>query len=125
MKQKRPVFLNLTQIRFPVTAIVSILHRISGVLAFISLPFLLWLLNLSLSSQDSYNRLYSCMTCVGMRIFIFILLAALLYHLVAGIRHLFMDIGYGDSLRGGRIGALLVVLISLVLIIGTGIWLWL
>lgn len=124
MKDKRPINLNLFTISFPIPAIVSILHRISGVILFLLIPFLLWGLSLSLASQTSYDNLQSFLSQPLMKWLLWFLLASFIYHLIAGIRHLFMDVGIGESLRGGRLGAQLTLLISLILIVLLGIWLW-
>jgi succinate dehydrogenase / fumarate reductase cytochrome b subunit len=124
MQNKRPVNLNLFTISLPITAIVSILHRLSGLLLFLFIPFLLWVLDISLSSYDQFTVVQQFLTAPIAKFIIFILLASLIYHLVAGIRHLLMDMHLGDSLAAGRIGAFLSAGISIVLIIGTGIWLW-
>ncbi|HVV68623.1 MAG TPA: succinate dehydrogenase, cytochrome b556 subunit [Gammaproteobacteria bacterium] len=120
----RPVYLNLLQIRQPLPAIVSVLHRVSGVILFLLLPLLLWLLAKSLASEASFNALKQPFTHPVLRFFIWVTLSALIYHLVAGIRHLLMDMGVGESLKGGRAGAYLVLVISIVLIIFAGICLW-
>ena len=123
MKQ-RPVYLNLLQIRQPLPAIVSVLHRISGVILFLLLPFLLWLLAKSLTSEAAFDALKQPLAHPVLRFFIWVVLSALIYHLVAGIRHLLMDMGIGETLKGGRIGAYLVLVISIIFIIFAGISLW-
>lgn len=124
MKDTRPVNLNLFTIRFPIPAIVSILHRISGVILFLILPFLIWGLAVSLHSSQDYEDLRQFLSTPWMRFIIWGTLSALVYHLIAGIRHLIMDVGIGESLRGGRLGAQVTIIISLILIILMGIWLW-
>lgn len=124
MKQQRPKNLNLFTIHFPIPAIVSILHRISGVILFLLIPFILWVLNFSLSSSENFDRLANFLSNPFVKIIIWLLLAAFIYHMIAGIRHLFMDMGVGETLKSGRIGAQLTILISLIIIMLTGIWLW-
>lgn len=124
MKPKRPINLNLLQIQFPAPAIISILHRASGVVLFLMLPLLLWLLSASLNSSDSFNALHESLTHPVLAFFIWVTLSALLYHLVAGIRHLLMDIGIGESLKGGRLSAYIVFLVSTLGIVLLGVWLW-
>ncbi len=125
VKQQRPVYLNLMQIKQPLPAIVSVLHRISGVFLFLLLPLLLWLLARSLASEASFNTLKESVAYHPLlRFFIWVTLSALIYHLVAGVRHLLMDLNIGDSLQGGRIGAWLVLIISVVFIVFLGICLW-
>lgn len=124
MKSKRPVYLNLLQIQFPAPAIISILHRASGVVLFLMLPLLLWLLSRSLASSDSFNRLHQSLMHPLLKLVIWTTLSALLYHLLAGIRHLLMDAGIGESLKGGRFTAYTVAIISAIGIILLGVWLW-
>lgn len=124
MKSKKPIHLNLFQIHFPAPAIVSILHRISGVILFLMLPLLLCLLSSSLNSENSFNAIHTSLMHPIFKFFVWVMLSALFYHLVAGIRHLLMDIGIGESLKGGTFGAYVVFAISAVGIIFLGIWLW-
>ena len=124
MKPKRPVNLNLFTIRFPIPAIVSILHRISGVILFLLIPFLLWGLNLSLSSQQDFDDIHAYLTTPLAKFIVWGLLSAFTYHFVAGIRHVLMDMGIGEGLKSGKLTAQLTLIISLVLIILIGVWLW-
>lgn len=124
MNQKKPVNLDLTTIRFPITAIVSILHRASGFLIFLLIPLLLWMLDISLASETSFNHLAEILANPLLKFSLWVLVAALAYHLVAGVRHLLMDIGLGESRKSGIRGAYLVLLISAVLIIFGGLWVW-
>lgn len=124
MKQQRPVNLNLFTIRFPIPAIVSILHRISGVLLFLLIPFIIWGLDLSLASQQDFDNLRQFMTSPFMKFITWFLLSAFIYHLIAGIRHLLMDMGIGEELKSGRLSAQITLIMSLILIVLAGIWLW-
>ena len=124
MNDKRPVNLDLSTIKFPVTAIASITHRVTGVAIFLALPILLWMLDRSLASPVSGADLKELMPSPLVKLVVWAILAVLLYHLVAGIRHLVMDAGVGESLEGGRRGAKLVFIISVVLILLVGGWIW-
>ncbi len=124
MKDKRPVNLNLTTIHFPLAAIVSILHRICGVLLFLAFPFILWGLHWSLISEKTYNQTLQCIHYPIIRLLIWIVLSAVAYHVVAGIRHLLMDIGVGDTKLGGRISAITVMVVAIILVILLGVWIW-
>lgn len=124
MKHKRPINLNLFTIHFPIPAIVSILHRITGVILFLLIPFMIWGLGLSLSSQQDFEQVYQFLTSPLMKFIIWCVLAALIYHLIAGVRHLLMDMGIGEELKTGKLGALLTIIISLILIVLAGVWLW-
>ena len=125
MNDKRPVNLDLSTIKFPVTAIASITHRVTGVAIFLALPILLWMLDRSLASPESFADLKELMmTSLLVKLVVWGILSVLLYHLVAGIRHLIMDTGVGESLEGGRPGAKLAFIISAVLILLVGVWIW-
>jgi succinate dehydrogenase / fumarate reductase cytochrome b subunit len=125
VNDKRPVNLDLSTIKFPVTAIASITHRVTGVAIFLALPILLWMLDRSLASPESFADLKELMmTSLLVKLVVWAILSVLLYHLVAGIRHLIMDAGVGESLEGGRRGAKLTFLISVVLILLVGGWIW-
>lgn len=124
MNHKRPVNLNLLTIRFPIPAIVSILHRISGVILFLFIPFALWGLQLSLQSQQSFDTVREFFIQPLVKFIIWGVLSAFLYHFVAGIRHLLMDFSIGDELKCGRLAAKLTIVVSLILIVLAGIWLW-
>ena len=125
MNDKRPVNLDLSTIKFPVTAIASITHRVTGVAIFLALPILLWMLDRSLTSPESFADLKELMmTSLLVKLVVWGILSVLLYHLVAGIRHLIMDTGVGESLEGGRRGAKLAFIISAVLILLVGVWIW-
>ncbi|MCE3237772.1 MAG: sdhC [Gammaproteobacteria bacterium] len=124
MRKKRPINLNLLTIRFPLPAIVSILHRISGVFLFLLIPFMLWGLHLSLASPQDFDDLHSFLSSLPMKFMIWVSLSAFTYHFMAGIRHLFMDIHLGEELKSGRFSAKLTLIFSIVIIFFIGIWLW-
>lgn len=91
MQTTRPVFLTLWQIKQPLTAIVSILHRISGIAMVISIPVAAFLFHLALSNPQGFDaavEFYDSWYIWPLRMFVF---WGLLHHLIAGIRHLFMD----------------------------------
>lgn len=124
MTTKRPVNLNLLTIRFPITAIASILHRISGFILFLFIPIFLGLLAVSLKSPDSFFIVLSVLMHPLTKLIILALLFALFYHLLAGIRHLIMDAGMGENLPQARFSAGLVMCLAIVLTALMGIYLW-
>jgi len=124
LKQKRPVFLNLTQIRLPITAVMSIVHRLTGVLLFLALPFFVYFLERSLQSQKEYMSLREGMDCISVKIILVILIWSLLHHLFAGIRYLLLDIDIGIERQSARRTAWLVTLFALLMaiaIVGLGL----
>lgn len=124
MKNQRPVNLEISTIKLPITAVVSILHRLSGVFLFAGVAVLLWLLDASLASEEHFVALQETLTSPLWQVVIWTVLAALAYHLVLGIRHLFMDCGVGESYKGGRLGAQIGLIVSLILIVLAGVWVW-
>lgn len=114
---KRPVNLNFLTMRFPLTAWVSILHRMSGLLIFLFIPYLLYILQESLSSVDGFYRLHAQFSHPFFSFVMWIGFAGLIFHLIAGIRHLLMDNHIGETKQGGKIGAMIVLGVSILLIL--------
>lgn len=125
VKKQRPVNLDLKTIRFPVTAIASILHRVSGVITFVAVGILLWLLGLSLSSPEGFLTASAVMGSFIAKFIMWGILTALAYHLVVGIRHIMMDIGcLKETLQVGKRSAYLSFVITVVLSILAGALVW-
>lgn len=124
MNSQRPVNLDLRTIKLPVTAYTSILHRISGVILFVGIAALLLALDVSLSSEEGFETVKGYLTSPLVKLVTWALLSALLYHLVAGVRHLIMDMGVGETLQGGKLGSQIVIAVSAVLILLAGVWIW-
>ena len=124
MNDKRPVNLDLTQFSFPLPALTSIVHRITGVALFVGVAILMYALDLSLVSEESFNSVKECFDGMLVKLIIWGVVSALLFHMVAGFKHLLMDLGIGETLEGGQLGAKLVILFSVVLILLAGAWLW-
>ncbi len=124
-KVTRPINVGISDLmkfRWPLTALVSISHRIAGVVLFAGIALALYALQMSLESEAGYNRLVSML---GSPLGMFItwgLLAALSWHFVAGIKHLLMDLGVGETLEGAMFSARVVILFSVILIFLAGIW---
>jgi len=124
VNKQRPVNLDLTTISFPVTAISSILHRITGVFLVIGIPVLLWMLATSLSSKEGFSQI-SQFLATGLGSFVlWAILTAIAFHIIAGVRHLLMDAGIGESLEGGMRGAKIVLVLAVLAAIGLGVWIW-
>ncbi len=123
MNKQRPVNLDLSTIKFPITAIVSITHRITGVVLLGGILVLMWMLDASLRSEESFNELRQLIANPLAKVVLWGVLAALAYHLVMGIRHMFMDLGIGESLKGGQTGAKLALALAVVLILAAAGWL--
>lgn len=105
MKKQRPVNLDLTTIKFPAAAKASILHRVSGVAMFFALGFVIWAWAESVTSQAGFDSVVMLLTSPIAKIIAWGTLVALSYHLLGGIRHLFMDMGMGEELESGNLSA--------------------
>jgi succinate dehydrogenase / fumarate reductase, cytochrome b subunit len=123
-KDKRPVNLQLTPLNMPATAWVSISHRVSGIVSFVGIGILLWLLDKSLSSETGFNSIVQAGVSPIAKFLIWGSLSALAFHLVAGIRHLCLDMGLGESKEAGPKTAIATFVISAILIVLLGVWVW-
>ncbi|MBJ7538447.1 succinate dehydrogenase, cytochrome b556 subunit [Marinomonas transparens] len=125
MNKKRPVNLDILTISQPVTAIVSILHRVTGIILFVGLAFLFYAFDLSLESQEGFDQVVTTLqTNFLAKFIIWGVVSALMYHFVAGVKHLFMDLGYFEELESGRNAAIANLVIAAVLIVLAGVWIW-
>ncbi|MGL4349035.1 MAG: succinate dehydrogenase cytochrome b556 subunit [Plesiomonas shigelloides] len=125
VNKQRPVNLDLKTISFPITAIASILHRVSGVITFIALGILLWLLSLSLSSEQGFAQVQAITDTFIVKFILWGILTALAYHVVGGVRHLLMDLGFGEenlavASRSARIAFAITIVLSLL----AGVLVW-
>ncbi len=130
--KERPVFRNthVTDIvgyRLPAAGIVSILHRISGAILFLLLPFVIWMFDTSVSSEFTYDQFTSAFA-VGLgavpgwfiKLVALGLIWAYLHHFIAGVRHLLMDARHTVSKAQGRSSALLTLALSVALTVALG-----
>jgi succinate dehydrogenase / fumarate reductase cytochrome b subunit len=120
----RPKFLDLTKIRLPVPGFVSILHRISGAALFLFAGVLLYLLQESLASPESYVRFRAVADHWLAKLFLTGMLWAFLHHFFAGIRFLLLDVDIGSELGATRAMSWGVLGASLVLTVVLGVRLW-
>ncbi len=124
MKDKRPVNLDLSTIRLPLAAWASITHRVSGVILFVGIAILLYIFDLSLSGDAGFAEVRELAGSGLFRLILWGLLSALAYHMVAGIKHLLLDLGIGESREGGPLGARIVIAASILVMILLGVWIW-
>jgi succinate dehydrogenase / fumarate reductase cytochrome b subunit len=122
--KKRPKYLNLVQIKLPIAGFASILHRVSGIGLFLMLPLLIWLLELSLRSAESYQALQAVIAHPFVKLILIGLLWAFLHHFFMGIRILLIDVHVGvDKASAGMTAkAVLAVSLALTLILGAKLW---
>ncbi|MBV5308322.1 succinate dehydrogenase, cytochrome b556 subunit [Chromatium okenii] len=95
MSKSRPIFLTLWQIKLPPSGIVSILHRLSGVLMVLALPIAAMLFELALTDTDGFNAAAAWLNSWSITLALLLLLWSLLHHLLAGLRHLLLDLDIG------------------------------
>ncbi|MEE4110190.1 MAG: succinate dehydrogenase, cytochrome b556 subunit [Halieaceae bacterium] len=124
MKDNRPINLDIGTIRLPITAYASISHRISGVILVVASFLMLWALDTSLASADGFAALGDMLSSTLARLISWAILVALLYHSLAGVRHLIMDCGVGETLEGGILGARIVFLLTAAgaALLGVALW---
>lgn len=122
--KKRPINLALTTMVFPPMAIVSILHRLSGVILFLFLPIVLYWLRLSLKDAGSFTDLQLILANPYYKGVLWLFLTALWYHLIAGLRHMLMDIGIGESLSSGCKSAKIIMILGALGSLCLGVFIW-
>lgn len=124
MIDNRPKNLDLSTIELPVVGKASILHRVSGFILFFAIAFLIYALGASLESQASFDSLKEVMQHPISKFIIWGILSALGYHLVAGVKHLFMDMGVGEDLEVAQKASKATLVAGVVVVVLTGVWVW-
>jgi succinate dehydrogenase / fumarate reductase cytochrome b subunit len=124
ISRPRPKHLDLTKIRLPLPAFVSILHRVSGAVLFLFMPLLLWLWQESLASQQRFDQFKAVASNWAVKLVLIGLLWAYLHHLCAGIRHLALDLHIGTELAAARASSWAVLVVSLSLTGVAGVMIW-
>lgn len=112
MADNRPVYLNLFKIRLPTTGIVSFAHRVSGFLLFLAIPFSIYILDLSVSSDDGFEHGLRLLQQPVLQLFLLLAVWALVHHFLAGIRYLLLDFDIGVDKTGSNISAWAVLIIE-------------
>jgi len=115
--KSRPVFLNLFKINLPVPGIVSLAHRASGVLMFFSIPFAVYLLDLSIVSPQGFQRVQHVLHQPVVVIVLIFILWAFLHHFFAGLRFLMIDADIGVEKIRSRQGAWLVFIAEAIVLL--------
>ena len=126
LAKKRPEFRNINALvdlptyRLPAAGFVSILHRISGLVMFLLLPFVVWMFDTSVSSEISFAKFKAAFNIgvgfvpgVLVQLVALVLIWAYLHHLIAGVRHLYMDARHAVSKDFGKSSAVVTLVLSL------------
>ena len=126
LARKRPEFRNINALtdlptyRLPAAGIVSILHRISGLIMFLLLPLLVWMFDTSVSSEISFAKFSAAFTvglgfvpAVLVKVVVLGLIWAYLHHLIAGVRHVYMDVCHAVTKEFGKSSAVVTLVLSL------------
>lgn len=117
----RPVYLDLRRIRLPLPGVISFAHRVAGIVLFIGIPFALYVLELSLSSNVGFSKAHDWLASPWLAPFLLLVVWSLCHHLLAGIRFLFMDIDVGvdkcsSHLSAAWVGGLALVIAGALLL---------
>lgn len=126
MTAERPVNLSLLGLfaAMPVTAVASILHRIAGIVLFVGALYLCYLLDLALGDQGGFARAAVAVATPAGKLALWAILAALGYHLLAGAKHLLLDLHVGDTLAGARFASWVSIVLAVLAAVAAAFWLW-
>ena len=123
----RPTNISITDLmryQFPVTAISSIFHRVTGVILFIYIPFVLYYLDMTLKSPYGFMAFKECVSHGCGAFFLWLFCSVGVYHFLAGIKHLIMDFGAWESLGSAKVASWGVIVLGLVAAVLLGVWVW-
>ena len=123
--KRRPVFLNLLQIHLPLGGVLSILHRITGVLLVFAIPAFIYAHQLLNADEDSFTQARELMQTIPGKIVLSLIAWMLIQHSLSGIRHLMMDLDFSYDRIIARKTAGIAFALSLLLILSTGVMIWL
>lgn len=124
VKKNRPVNLDIGTIQMPISAIASITHRITGVGLFVAISFLFWALSMSLESEEGFLLVATVLQHPFAKFIAWGIGSFVMYHLIAGIKHLLMDVGYFETKETGTLASKAVLALSAGSSIMVGVWLW-
>lgn len=117
-KPERPKNLDLTSIKFPVAAIMSVGHRASGILLFLATPYFLYLLQLSLTSETGFHLALDALQGPVVKIISFAFIWSLAHHILAGIRYFMLDLDLGLEKQTAQQTALAVIIGGIIIFAG-------
>ncbi len=120
----RPKNLNLLTVRFPLSAIMSVGHRAAGILLFLALPYLLYLLQLSFASETGFEQAHRILNSIWIKLLMLLLIWALAHHVIAGIRYFLLDLDIGIDRQMAQKSALLVIILGVLVTITAALFLF-
>ena len=126
MTAERPVNLSVLGLfaAMPVTAVASILHRITGIVLFVGALYLCYLLDLALGDQAGFAQAGVVLATPAGKLALWAILAALGYHVIAGVKHLLLDLHVGDTLKGARVASWVSIVLAVLAAVAAAFWLW-
>jgi succinate dehydrogenase / fumarate reductase cytochrome b subunit len=125
LQRKRPKYLDLMEIRQPLPAVVSFLHRVSGALLFFpGIPLLLCSLDMILNSPEDHARFQSLLASPPLKVVLTLSLWFFLHHFCAGIRFLALDLHYGSTLEQARSSSKIVLAAGIILTLLISVLMW-
>lgn len=124
--KSRPKYVSLFTLtpKMSITAKVSILHRVTGALLFLSIPFVLFILHKSLTEASFYAAFYGAMSCPLAKLGYIVFIWVFVYHMIAGVRFLFLDINKGVEIKKAKMTARVVLVVSTLITIALGVLIW-
>ena len=117
--------MSIKSYNFPITAVSSILHRISGVVLLIAVPFIVATMSYSLGSSSGYNASVKLFISGWGSLFLWVFLSAVTFHVYVGFRHMIMDAGFAESLSVAKATSIAVILLGVFTSAFWGCFLWL
>ena len=117
--------MSIKSYRFPITAISSILHRVSGVILLLGMPIAVVMMYFALGGEEGYTSVVNCITSSWFSLFFCLFLSAITYHVYAGVRHMIMDMGFAESMKTASTTSIVVIVLGVVSTIFWGAVLWL
>ncbi|MEI6897681.1 MAG: succinate dehydrogenase, cytochrome b556 subunit [Psychromonas sp.] len=124
MRKNRPKNLDLSTVKFPITATASILHRVSGIIVFIALAIFLILLNCTLTSESDFIHVMGYLDYYLIKFILWGSLTGLAYHAVFGVRHMIQDLGFWEEMESASLSAQVGFVVAAILSLLAGILVW-
>lgn len=125
MNKQRPVNLDLTTIKLPVMGLASILHRVSAVIIWVAAAYFLPMLYMSLESAEGFHKITSLLAeNIIIQFFTWGFLTALGYYVAGGLKHIIQELGFFETLEGGRFISSFAIGMGVLMSFASGFWIW-